>query len=73
MRKINLVVTGFILFVLSMNSNAQNTPDFFVGKWNILVTGTPNVDAVGTMMDQFDSKAERILNEGVSTVKVQTP
>ena len=62
-----------MLFLLSMNSNAQNTPDFFVGKWNILVTVTANGDAVGNMMDQFDNKAERILNEGASNVKVQIP
>lgn len=45
MKKINLVVTGLVMIFMVLNTNAQNTTDFFVGKWNLLVTGTPNGDA----------------------------
>jgi hypothetical protein len=132
MKKINLVATGLVLFLLTLNTNAQNTTDFFVGKWDLLVTGTPNGDAKmilslerkdgkldgkvifgdqagsanlfdiedkgtlitfnitasdyvvrfslekkddnhisGTMMDQFDTKGERILKEEITNANVQ--
>lgn len=45
MKKLNSIVTCFVLFFLFLNANAQKAPDFFVGKWDVLVTGTPNGDA----------------------------
>lgn len=45
MKKINLISMCLVLFFLSMNSNAQNKPDYFVGRWDVLVTGIPSGEA----------------------------
>lgn len=45
MKKLSLTIVLFVL-ALSFNSFAQTAPaDFFAGKWEILVEGTPNGDA----------------------------
>jgi hypothetical protein len=128
---LSLVILAFT--IITNTINAQTKTDYFVGKWDILVTGTPNGDAkmkisldrkngklegmvklgdqaqetnlfdiedkgtiitfnisagdyvvrfylerkddnhvIGTMMDQFDVKGERILNEGPGIANVQT-
>jgi len=47
MRTIQLVVSGMIFFFLSMGVNAQvqTSAEYFAGKWNVMVKGTPNGDA----------------------------
>ena len=40
------ILTGFLSLVLSFNAQAQSKTgaDFFAGKWNVLITGTPYGD-----------------------------
>jgi hypothetical protein len=65
MKKLYLVVTCIILFLLSLNANAQKTNDFFVGKWDVLVTGTPNGDAKMIFtMERKDGKLEGTVKLG---------
>jgi hypothetical protein len=47
MKKLSLFFTGLLLLVLSISANAQSKTgaDYFVGKWNVLIKGTPNGDA----------------------------
>jgi hypothetical protein len=45
MKKINLVLVVVVWLFLLMNTNGQSKTDYFVGQWNVLVTGTPNGDA----------------------------
>jgi hypothetical protein len=47
MKKLSLFFTGLLLLVLSLSANAQSKTgaDYFVGKWNVLIKGTPNGDA----------------------------
>ncbi len=47
MKKVSLFLAGFFFLLLSFNANAQTKSgaDYFVGKWNVLVKGTPNGDA----------------------------
>ena len=44
MKKLSLVfaVVGFMF--IAFTAKAQTTPDYFVGKWDVLVKGTPNGD-----------------------------
>ena len=45
MKRIVLFLATFlVLSFISINSNAQSTADFFVGRWNLLVAGTPEGD-----------------------------
>jgi hypothetical protein len=46
MKKVNLIFAGVFFLLLSSGANAQDNAgaDFFSGKWNLLVSGTPNGD-----------------------------
>jgi hypothetical protein len=46
MKKINSIVIGSLLLLLTVSVNAQSKTgaDFFAGKWKVLVTGTPYGD-----------------------------
>ena len=45
MKKVILIICGFIPFVSQLTYAQENTSDFFLGKWNVTVIGTPNGDA----------------------------
>ena len=45
MKKAFLIISGIILFVSQLTFAQDNAPDFFLGKWNVTVIGTPNGDA----------------------------
>jgi len=47
MKKVIFLLGGLLLALLSTNTYAQSKPgmSYFVGKWNVLVKGTPNGDA----------------------------
>jgi hypothetical protein len=44
MKKMNLLLTVVLIILTSFTLNAQVQPDFFAGKWNVLIQGTPNGD-----------------------------
>jgi hypothetical protein len=63
--KVNFIMICFVLFIISINSVAQNIPDFFVGRWNILITGTPNGDAKMIItLERKDGKLGGIISFG---------
>ncbi|HLK29208.1 MAG TPA: hypothetical protein VKT28_11575 [Puia sp.] len=47
MQQFKLILAGLLLLLLSANVNAQGKKgaDYFAGKWNMLVKGTPDGDA----------------------------
>lgn len=47
MKKFSMILTAFLLFsVVSIQAqDKQDDGDFFIGKWKLLVKGTPNGDA----------------------------
>ena len=47
MKKAHLFLAGLFFLLVSLNTNAQtqSATDYFTGKWNVLVEGTPNGDA----------------------------
>src|SRR6185295_14695411 len=46
MKRLTILTAGLLSLVLSFNANAQSKTgaDFFAGKWNVLITGTPYGD-----------------------------
>jgi len=57
MRKLSLIFTAIIGLFLSLNVKAQTIPDYYPGKWNILIMGTPNGDSKMTfILERKDGK-----------------
>ena len=59
MKKLSLFFTGLFFLILSFNANAQTQPanDYFVGKWNVVVEGTPQGDGKMTvLLERKDGK-----------------
>ncbi|HZX57388.1 MAG TPA: hypothetical protein VFE54_01635 [Mucilaginibacter sp.] len=57
MKKLSLIITVVIGLFLSLNVKAQTKPDYYPGKWNILVMGTPNGDSKMTfVLERKDGK-----------------
>jgi len=45
MKKLQVLIPALLLLLLvSVNLKAQDKADYFIGKWNIFVAGTPNGD-----------------------------
>jgi hypothetical protein len=45
MKKLQVFITGlFLILLMSVNVKGQDKTDYFIGKWNIFVAGTPNGD-----------------------------
>ncbi|MBN1987413.1 MAG: hypothetical protein JW761_13965 [Prolixibacteraceae bacterium] len=73
MKKTAIFFTGlFILFVSAAVQAQDKTTEFFLGKWNVEIIGTPNGDAKMTInIEQKDGKMEAtITGEGVDPAKV---
>ncbi|HSO85940.1 MAG TPA: hypothetical protein VLQ91_05270 [Draconibacterium sp.] len=45
MKKKILIISGIILFISQLAMAQENSSDFFLGRWNCNVIGTPNGDA----------------------------
>lgn len=58
MKKISLLFTTCFIFLISFNANSQaSSGDYFVGKWNVEIKGTPQGDAKMLMtLERKDGK-----------------
>ena len=57
MKKLSLIFTVVIGLLLSSNVKAQTKPDYYPGKWNVLIIGTPNGDSKMTfVLERKDGK-----------------
>ena len=57
MKKLSLILTVVVALFLSLNAKAQTTADYYPGKWNVTVMGTPNGDAKMTfVLERKDGK-----------------
>jgi len=67
MKKVNFLVAGMFFLLLSMGLHAQTKTgaDYFAGKWNVVVTGTPNGDA--TMIFNLEKKDSTLTGVIVDT------
>ena len=77
MKKTALIFTVFCAFLIAigLNAKAQAPSDYFVGKWNVLVSGTPNGDAkMVVRMKRVDGKltAEFVGNDQPEVPKVSS-
>ena len=73
MKKISL--TGIFFLLLSLYAGAQSKAgaDFFTGKWNVLVKGTPNGDAkMIVVLTKSDTTLTGVIQDstGVETSKI---
>ena len=59
MKKTFIIIAGLILFISQISFAQENSSDFFLGKWNVTVIGTPNGDAKFVLKVE---KAETALN-----------
>jgi hypothetical protein len=60
MKKLSLFFAGLFFLALSFSAKAQTPPpvDYFVGKWNVTVEGTPSGD--GKMTVVLESKEGKL-------------
>lgn len=59
MKKAILFFAGifFLLLSIGANTQTQSAADYFVGKWDVLVAGTPSGDAHSTLtLERVDGK-----------------
>jgi hypothetical protein len=73
MKKLSLIFTVVMGLFLTLNVKAQDKPDYFVGRWAVVVMGTPNGDSkmnlvierkdgklTGTVRDTTDKEMSKI-------------
>jgi hypothetical protein len=64
MKKLNMFFFLVLGLFIALNANAQTKTDFYPGKWNVLVMGTPNGDAKMTfVIERKDGKLGGIIQD----------
>ncbi|SEM81136.1 hypothetical protein SAMN05192574_101883 [Mucilaginibacter gossypiicola] len=64
MKKLNFVFTLIIGLFISLNIHAQTKSDYYPGKWNVLVMGTPNGDSKMTfVLERKDGKLGGVVQD----------
>jgi hypothetical protein len=71
MKKVSLILIGMFVFLMSFTVKAQEDTksDYFVGKWNILVEGTPQGDANVSVV--FELKEGKLTGTILSSGKAE--
>ena len=65
MKKLTTLIVGVCaLMIISVSAKAQSNTDFFVGKWDILVKGTPQGDV--NMKVNFEKKDGKLVGTMVN-------
>jgi hypothetical protein len=70
MKKASLLFAGLFFLLLSFKTQAQSNTgaDYFVGKWSLLVKGTPNGDArMFFVLDKQDSTMAGTVQDSTGT------
>ena len=63
MRKLTFIFTVAMALFFGLNAKAQ-TADYFPGKWNVVIMGTPNGDAKLTfVLDRKDGKLAGVVQD----------
>ncbi|HMF72255.1 MAG TPA: hypothetical protein VK616_12335 [Flavitalea sp.] len=73
MKKLSLLFTVVAGLLISFNVKAQTNADYFPGKWNITVMGTPGGDSKMTfVLDRKDGKLGGVVQDstGKETSKI---
>jgi hypothetical protein len=57
MKKLSLIFTVVMGLFMSLTVSAQTKPDYYPGKWNVIIIGTPGGDAKMTfVLERKDGK-----------------
>lgn len=69
MKNVSVFLTGMFIFLMSFTVKAQEAPkaDYFVGKWSVLVEGTPQGDAINAVV--FERKDGKLTGSILSPGK----
>jgi hypothetical protein len=70
MKKLSACIATAILFILSTGAMAQTqtVPDYFAGKWNMLVKGLPNGDTkMIVVLEKKDTTLVGVIQDSVGT------
>jgi hypothetical protein len=70
MKKLSLLFAGLFFLLLALNTNAQTKTgaDYFTGKWNVLVKGTPGGDAkMFVVLEKTDSTMNGSIEDSTGT------
>ena len=75
MKKVTTILGGLFFLALSFNVNAQSKTgaDYFAGKWNVVIKGTPNGDAkMILVLDKKDTTMTGAIQDttGAETSKI---
>jgi hypothetical protein len=64
MKKLSLIFTVVLGLFFTVNAKAQSKSDYYAGKWNVIVMGTPNGDAKMTFVfERKDGKLTGVVQD----------
>ncbi|MBS1746697.1 MAG: hypothetical protein JST21_11060 [Bacteroidetes bacterium] len=69
-KKLSVLIAGVCFILLTYTAHAQSTTDadYFTGKWNVLVKGTPNGDAkMLVVLQKSDSTMTGVIQDTTGT------
>ncbi|MBG6233958.1 hypothetical protein IWX76_000513 [Pedobacter sp. CAN_A7] len=72
MKKLQILLTGLVLLVLlSVNVKGQDKTDYFIGKWDIFVAGTPNGDVKFILsLERKDGLLSGTVNDAATNAEI---
>lgn len=72
MKKLHVFITGvFLMLLVSVNVKGQDKTDYFIGKWNIFVAGTPNGDVKFILsLERKDGLLTGTVNDVVTNAEI---
>lgn len=64
MKKLSAILVGMLFFLVCISVKAQDKPkDYFVGKWDLVVEGTPSGDGkMSVAMERKDGKLTGVVS-----------
>ncbi|MES2064789.1 MAG: hypothetical protein V4456_22930 [Bacteroidota bacterium] len=75
MRKLSLIFTVLFALFISLTADAQTKQDYYPGKWNIVIAGTPGGDSKMTiLLERKDGKLAGVVQDstGKELTKITT-
>lgn len=72
MKKFQVLLTGLVLLLLlSVNVKGQDKTDYFIGKWDIFVAGTPNGDVKFILsLERKDGLLSGTVNDAATNAEI---
>jgi hypothetical protein len=68
MKKLSLIFSIVLCTFFAITAKAQTAPDYFAGKWNVIIMGTPQGDAKMTfLLERKDGKLTGAVQDSTGT------